>query len=120
MVKFSPLGTHFAVLYPKKIELYSLTLKLLHTLSVTGANRFNALTFSLIPAEDDEEEQEVLCVGTEKGLIEVYSVEIPEAMAEEDDEEDEQDEEEGGESSTKVGAGAEVDKIGVFTGHTNR
>lgn len=117
LVKFSPLGTHFAVLYPKKIEVYSLTLKLLHTLS--GGSRFNTLEFALLPVDEDEADQEVLCVGTEKGTIEVYTIELSAPVEDEEEEEDE-DEQENGESSAKVGSGAEVEKIGVLTGHTNR
>jgi len=115
MVKFSPLGTHFAVLYPKKVEIYSLTLKLLKT--ITGTSRFNTLVFATIPV-DEEEDMEVICIGTEKGLIEVYSVEIPEAEEEEEEDEDE-DEAEAGEGSKKE-SGAEVERIGTFAGHSNR
>lgn len=116
MVKFSPLGTHFAVLYPKKVEIYSLTLKLLKT--ITGTSRFNTLVFATIPV-DEEEDMEVICIGTEKGLIEVYSVEIPEAEEDEADEEEEEDEDEAGEGSKKE-SGAEVERIGTFAGHSNR
>lgn len=115
MVKFSPQGTHFAVLYPKKIEIYSLTLKLLHTL--TGNARFNALLFSLLPGEEDEEEKELLCVGTEKGAVDVYTVELAQAQDDEEkdsEDEDEEDQDESGKS------GAIVTKIGSFIGHTNR
>lgn len=134
IVKFSPLGTHFAVLFQKKIEIYSLTLKLLCTLETKS--RFNCLEFALIPAqqpESDEEEaeaKEVLCVGTEKGSVEVYSVEIGVAEEEEADEDesedegDEQKEKEDGEGEGEDGENtkqlAEVELIGTLVGHTNR
>ena len=114
MVKFSPLGTHFAVLYPKKVEIYSLTLKLLKT--ITGPARFNTLVFANIPV-NEEEDMEVICIGTEKGLIEVYSLEI--AEVEDEDEEEEEDDEETGEGSKKE-SGADVEQIGTFAGHSNR
>jgi len=114
MVKFSPLGTHFAVLYPKKVEIYSLTLKLLKT--ITGPARFNTLVFATIPVDEDED-MEVICVGTEKGLIEVYTLEIAE---EEEEEEDEEDEDEDEAEGSKKESGAQVERIGTFGGHTNR
>jgi len=110
MVKFSPLGTHFAVLFPKKIEIYSLTLKLLYTM--TTKSRFNTLLFSLLPAsQTEEEEREVLCVGTEKGKVEVYSVDV---LPQED-----RDDEEVAEIE-EANKGAKLDLIGELTGHTNR
>jgi protein MAK11 len=116
MVKFSPLGTHFAVLYPKKVEIYSLTLKLLKT--ITGPSRSNTLLFANIPV-NEEEAMEVICIGTEKGLIEVYSLEILETEEEEEDEDEDEEDEENGESSKKE-SGAEVERIGAFGGHANR
>lgn len=118
LVKFSPLGTHFAVLYQKKIEIYSLTLKLLQTLETNS--RFNYLEFALLPGGDD---QEVLAVGTEKGLVEVYDVVIGAAPepAEEDDEADKEDsdDDEGKAGSEQKGT-ADVTLIGTLIGHTNR
>ena len=147
IVKFSPRGTHFAVLYPKSIQIYSLTLKLLKTLETKS--RFNTLEFALVPLDQDDERfdpddqvgsgDEVLVVGTEKGLVEVYSVDIGGG----DDDDDEEDEEENGVEGKrgiqgKKGEGedddddeaedeeegegpmAEVDLIGTLVGHTNR
>ncbi len=115
LVKFSPRGTHFAVLFPRKIEIYSLTLKKLATLE--SKTRFNYLAFAELPAEeDDDEKPELLCIGTEKGVVEVYTVEMPDEEEEEDEEEDEDDEEGGGEKGPK----AEVDRIATLVGHTNR
>ena len=102
------------MLYPKKIELYSLTLKLLHTFTTTS--RFNSLLFSLIPAADDE--IEVLCVGTEKGVVEVNMVEIGAGEDEDTDEEEEKDEEEMEES--KQSSNVEITRVGTLTGHKNR
>jgi hypothetical protein len=132
LVKFSPKGTHFAVLYPKKIEIYSLTLKLLHTLK--SESRFNSLLFATIPSvgdseeEEDEEEEEnveLLCVGTEKGVVEVYTLEIGTSEDESEDEEDEDEDEMDGDGpkaqgSKSEGSGADVVRIGSLTGHTNR
>lgn len=57
----------------------------------------------------------MLCVGTEKGMVEVYTVEIgDDSDAEEDD--GEKDDEDG----EAVGPKAEVDRIATLTGHTNR
>ncbi|WVQ80447.1 hypothetical protein IAT38_002552 [Cryptococcus sp. DSM 104549] len=133
LVKFSQQGTHFAVLFPKKIQIYSLTLKLLHTLTTTS--RFNTLAFALLPpvntgsgsAESDSdaegEETEVLCVGTEKGVVEVYRVTLGEDSDSEDDEEEDEDDDEEMEKEQKEkegGSGAELERIGTLVGHTNR
>ncbi|WWC67086.1 uncharacterized protein I206_100993 [Kwoniella pini CBS 10737] len=114
MVKFSQSGTHFAVLFPRKIQIYSLTLKLLHTLETKS--RFNTLTFATLP-DVGVGEQEYLCVGTEKGVVEVYTLEIGEqdVPEESDDEEDEEKEE-----REKEGSSAEVTRVGTLIGHTNR
>jgi hypothetical protein len=114
-VKFSPLGTHFAVLFPKKIEIYSLSLNLLNTLETKS--RYNSLLFAEVDL--DGLPVEVLCVGTEKGVVEVYDVDIVDVeesdeekeAAEKDEEEDEE------EKATQV---AEVERIGTLVGHTNR
>jgi len=115
LVKFSSLGTHFAVLFPKKIEIYSLALKLLHTLTTTS--RFNSLLFTYRPSssssESSMEETELLCVGTEKGVVEVYRIDVP---SEEIAEEPTEDGVEGG----QTGSGAEVALLGHLIGHTNR
>lgn len=105
MVKFSPLGTHFVVLFPKKVEVYSLTLKLLHTLNTTL--RYNAVLFSQV--RRGEEEVEVLCIGTEKGVVEVHQVEVGQAKVEDD--------QEGEEAETRP---AVVTRLGTLVGHTNR
>jgi hypothetical protein len=125
MVKFSPLGTHFAVLFPKKIEIYSLTLKLLHTL--TGPSRFNTLLFAHMPSDDAEvetetEDKEVLCVGTEKGVVEVYEVELGEepSVEDEDAEEDNEEVEDNDAESSSKQSSAKVERIATLIGHTNR
>lgn len=112
MVKFSPRGTHFAVLSPKKVEIYSLTLKLLHTLETKS--RYNAITFTEV--EQGDEDVELLCVGTEKGVVEVYTVEIGEAdePAPADGDEEEAD------GSDGVQSAAQVVRVGTLTGHANR
>lgn len=124
MVKFSPKGTHFAVLYPKKVEIYSLTLKCLHTMSTT-ASRYNTLLFAELTSDerDDDEDLEVLCVGTEKGVIEVYKLSLneePVGGAEEvvtgEDEKGQNAQQEGNGTQR----GATVDLIATLTGHTNR
>lgn len=97
-----------------------MTLKLLET--ITGTARFNALAFSLLPVEEDEEDKEdkedkeVLCVGTEKGKVEVYTVELSQDEAEEDEEDDEDAKDEG----EKEESGAVLTKIGTLVGATNR
>ncbi|KAI9635994.1 WD40-repeat-containing domain protein [Dioszegia hungarica] len=113
IVRFSPLGTHFAVLFPKKVELYSLTLKLLHRIETKS--RFNTLEFALIPGAEGEEE-EVLCVGTEKGVVEVRKVEI----ADEDEVKEEDEEKEPEEVETQPIGGATLDHVVSLVGHTNR
>lgn len=125
MVKFSPLGTHFAVLFPKKIEIYSLTLKLLHTL--TGPSRFNTLLFARLPSDDAEvetetEDKEMLCVGTEKGVVEVYEVELGEepSVEDEDAEEDNEEVEDNDAESSSKQNSAKVERIATLIGHTNR
>ncbi|KAK4686503.1 protein MAK11, partial [Tremellales sp. Uapishka_1] len=115
LVKFSPLGTHFAVLFPKKIQIYSLTLKLLHTLTTTS--RFNTLLFALLPSGKGDEEKEVLCVGTEKGIVEVYDVTLEERKEPKEGDEDEEDEEE---DEDEGGSGAQVEKVATLVGHSNR
>ena len=62
---------------------------------------------------------EVLCVGTEKGVVEVYDVDIVdvEESDEEKEKDAEEDEEEEEEKATQV---AEVERIGTLVGHTNR
>jgi len=113
-VKFSPLGTHFAVLFPKQIQIYTLNLKMVSTLTTTS--RFNSLLFASIPRNtedvvDENREIEVLCVGTEKGVIEVYRVGIL-------PEQDPASEDEDGESSEIVGT--EFIQLGHLVGHANR
>jgi protein MAK11 len=113
-VKFSPLGTHFAVLFPKKIEIYSLALVLLNTLETKS--RYNSLLFAEVDL--DGLPVEVLCVGTEKGVVEIYDVDIVD-IDEEDEEEKEKDEEEE-DDEEKPTQMAEVERIGTLVGHTNR
>ncbi|WVN87363.1 uncharacterized protein L203_102541 [Cryptococcus depauperatus CBS 7841] len=113
-VKFSEEGTHFAVLFPKKIQIYSLTLKLLKTL--TTNSRFNTLLFTTISSPtNDDKLIELLCVGTEEGFIKVYRVNLNEAQEDEDDEDEKKVAEEG-----KDGNGAELTMIANLVGHTNR
>lgn len=118
-VKFSPLGTHFAVLFPKKIEIYSLSLTLLHTLETKS--RFNSLLFAEVDL--DGLPVELLCVGTEKGTVEVYDVDIVDVDVEEDEDEEkeaESDDEDEAEDGAKITQTAEVERIGTLTGHANR
>ena len=115
-VKFSPLGTHFAVLFPKKIEIYSLSLVLLNTLETK--NRYNSLLFAEVDL--DGLSVEVLCVGTEKGVVEVYDVDIVDIDIEDSDEEKEKDEDEDEDEEEKVTQVAEVERIGTLVGHANR
>ncbi|WVQ64545.1 uncharacterized protein L199_002712 [Kwoniella botswanensis] len=117
MVKFSQAGTHFAVLFPRKIQIYSLTLKLLHTLETKS--RFNTLLFATIPPVNGPmTEEELLCVGTEKGIVEVYNIKVgteePQSDSEDEDEEGE------AEGSETKGNGAKVERVGTLVGHTNR
>jgi hypothetical protein len=129
-VKFSPLGTHFAVLFPKKIEIYSLSLGLLNTLETKS--RYNSILFAEVDL--DGLPVEVLCVGTEKGIVEVYDVDIVDIESDdeeekeegkkqkgeddaEDDDDDDEDEEDDEDKPTQV---AEVERIGTLVGHTNR
>lgn len=89
----------------------------MHTLETKG--RFNHLLFAELPStadedDEDDEEAELLCIGTEKGAVEVYTVEIGES--DEDAEEDEEEKEDDEESGPK----AEVDRIATLVGHTNR
>ena len=100
------------MLYPKKIEIYSLTLRLLHTLETKS--RFNTLLFVSLSMDEEEasgDEEEVLCVGTEKGVVEVYSVDLGDA-----DEPEEDEDEADGEGSGSV----DVDLVATLGGHTNR
>ncbi|WVQ94013.1 hypothetical protein IAU59_001091 [Kwoniella sp. CBS 9459] len=123
MVKFSQTGTHFAVLFPRKIQIYSLTLKLLHTL--TTQSRFNTLVFAALskpgPGEDGEtEDEELLCVGTEKGIVEVYNITVGTDEHSDEEEEDENENENEAAESAQNGKGADVDKVAILVGHTNR
>jgi protein MAK11 len=116
-VKFSPLGTHFAVLFPKKIEIYSLSLVLLNTLETKS--RYNSLLFAEVDL--DGLPVEVLCVGTEKGVVEVYDIDIVDVDIESDeDEEKEKDDEDEHEDEEKTIQVAELERIGTLVGHTNR
>ncbi|WVW81513.1 hypothetical protein I302_103507 [Kwoniella bestiolae CBS 10118] len=116
MVKFSQSGTHFAVLFPRKIQIYSLTLKLLHTLETKS--RFNTLLFATIPpVNGPETEEELLCVGTEKGVVEVYNIKVGIEEPQSESEDEQEDEAEGSESK---GKGATVERVGTLVGHTNR
>lgn len=126
-MKFSPLGTHFAVLFPKKIEIYSLSLGLLNTLETKS--RYNSILFAEVDL--DGLPVEVLCVGTEKGIVEVYDVDIVDIESddeeekvqekkqkgEDDDDDEDEDEEDDEDKPTQV---AEVERIGTLVGHTNR
>jgi Ran GTPase-activating protein (RanGAP) involved in mRNA processing and transport len=82
-------------------------------------SRYNSLLFAEVDL--DGLPVEVLCVGTEKGVVEVYDVDIVDVEEsdegkEKEDEEDEEEEEEE-EKATQV---AEVERIGTLVGHTNR
>lgn len=115
-VKFSPLGTHFAVVFPKKIEIYSLQLNLLHTLETKS--RFNSLLFAEVDL--DGLPVELLCVGTEKGVVEVYDVDVVDVEDEDDDEKSANEDEGDDQEIEKIGQVAEVERIGTLVGHTNR
>ena len=103
MVRFAASGNHFAVLYPRKIEIYSLGMELLHRSE--GPVRYNAIDFSVVPEEPTEDakptETEILCVGTEKGNVEVYRL-VREGS------------EESGETSVRL------EHLANLVGHTNR
>lgn len=122
MVRFSPEGTHLAVLYPKKVEVYTLSLKLLHTFETKS--RFTGMEFATLPHPADEEndeaeDEQVLCLGTEKGTVEVWDLSVmpvDEAMsagpADEEDGEDRQD----GQGEVDV----IVSRRSTLVGHKNR
>ncbi|KAK6904938.1 hypothetical protein I203_105757 [Kwoniella mangroviensis CBS 8507] len=117
MVKFSQAGTHFAVLFPRKIQIYSLTLKLLHTLETKS--RFNTLLFAtILPVNGPMSEEELLCVGTEKGIVEVYNIKVGTEEPHSDSEDEDEDEE--AEASETKGNSAKVERVGTLVGHTNR
>jgi len=103
-------------LFPKKIEIYSLSLVLLNTLETK--NRYNSLLFAEVDL--DGLPVEVLCVGTEKGVVEVYDVDIVDVDIEDSDEEKEKDEDEDEDEEEKVTQVAEVERIGTLVGHANR
>lgn len=89
-------------------------MKLLHTLETKS--RFNTLLFTEIPPKDDVSDgEEVLCIGTEKGIVEIYSVEVAG-----DDEEDDEDEEDDDEDEDMSGPTVIVSLCGKCVGHTNR
>lgn len=115
LVKFSPSGTHFAVLFPRDIQIYSLTLKLLHTLDTTS--RFNTFLFASLPSNDGD--NEVLCVGTEKGVVEIYRIAVPLSAAVSETPNMERGSE-GDEEHSGKGSGADVAMLGSLIGHTNR
>lgn len=115
-VKFSPLGTHFAVLFPKKIEIYSLSLVLLNTLETKS--RYNSLLFAEVDL--DGLPVEVLCVGTEKGVVEVYDVDIVDIEESDEEKEAKDDDDEDEDEEDKVTQVAEVERIGTLIGHANR
>ncbi|KAL7418950.1 transcription initiation at TATA-containing promoter protein [Cryptotrichosporon argae] len=110
-VRFSATGRWFAVLFRSRVEVYSLTLNLLYTLGTKS--KYNAVLFAQMPAEDGEG-RELLCVGTEKGLVEVYDFSYEESEEDEQDNEDDADDAEG--SAPK----ATVDRVATLVGHTNR
>ena len=106
------------MLFPKKIEIYSLTLKKLHTLDTKS--RFNALEFADIPGQDGEEGKEILCVGTEKGVVEVFEVEVGSGSDDEVGQGEGQEVEGETDEKDDKGSGADVTKIGELIGHSNR
>lgn len=69
---------------------------------------------------------ELLCVGTEKGTVEVYDVDVVDVEdSDEDESENKELEKDGSESdeaegSDKIRQTAEVERIGTLVGHTNR
>lgn len=83
----------------------------MHTLETKS--RFNHLLFADVPGS----EAELLCIGTEKGVVEVYDVEIGQA---DDDEDDEDDDEEDEDEENAKGPFAIVDRVATLVGHTNR
>jgi hypothetical protein len=56
---------------------------------------------------------EVLCAGTEKGEVEVYSVEVGQDSDADDDDDDE-------DSDKEPKGSAQVDRVGTLVGHSNR
>lgn len=58
----------------------------------------------------------MLCIGTEKGIVEIYSVEV----AGDDDEDEDEDEEDDDEDEDMSGPTAIVSLCGKCVGHTNR
>ena len=91
-------------------------------------SRFNSLLFAEVDL--DGLPVELLCVGTEKGTVEVYDVDIVELEDEEDEEKEKEDKEEKeaasdeedgeAEASAKPTQTAEVERIGTLIGHANR
>lgn len=62
----------------------------------------------------------MLCVGTEKGVVEIYRITLgEEEESEEEESEEEEDDDEDIEKDTK-GKGAELERIATLVGHTNR
>lgn len=57
----------------------------------------------------------MLCIGTEKGVVEIYRI----TLGEGEESEDEEDDDEEIEKETK-GKGAELERIATLVGHTNR
>lgn len=57
----------------------------------------------------------MLCVGTEKGVVEIYRI----TLGGEEESENEGDDDEDIEKETK-GKGAELERIATLVGHTNR
>lgn len=57
----------------------------------------------------------MLCVGTEKGVVEIYRI----TLGEEEESEEEEDDDEDIEKDTKS-KGAELERIATLVGHTNR
>lgn len=70
-------------------------------------------------ADEEDPATELLCIGTEKGVVEVYTVEIGQVEPEEDDDEEMDEDEEDGEKEPK-GPKAEIDLVAKLVGHTNR
>lgn len=72
------------------------------------------------PREPEGEREEVLCVGTEKGVVEIYSVEVAGDDEDDEDDDDDDDEEDDDEDGDASGPTAIVSLCGKCTGHTNR
>lgn len=116
MIRFSPSGTHLAVLCGSRIELYTVDMRPMAAFE--NPKRFHDFHFLTLPGSEETgtKDRELLFASTEEGQVRVWEKvegaekkEKEKVVSESDDESDDEEEDE-----------EDWREIARFGGHTNR